>query len=451
MNTLDKLKKLRTLMASEKIDAYYIPTSDFHDSEYVGGYFKGRSWLSGFSGSAGMMVVTMAEACLWTDGRYFIQAEEQLKGSSIQLMKMQEPGVPTVSEYLHMKLKAGDVLGFDGRCVSYDTVLDWQKLMPEITIKTDLDVFDTIWEDRPALPAAKAFLLSESLSGKNCEDKLADVRKIMKQNQADWHLLTTLDDLAWLFNMRGDDVSYSPVVLSYALISMDEVLLFVDENKFDEQAKQEFKANHIQLLPYFEVYHKIEEIKGKIMLNGKRVNSRLALLSHDIIDLDNPTTLMKAIKNETELNHTRHAHIKDGIAVSKFMIWLKQAVPNETVTEISAADKLEALRREQDDFLELSFTTIAGYKEHAALMHYSATVESDVVLKPEGMLLVDSGGTYLDGTTDITRTFILGPVSETIKEHYTAVLKGMLRLSMAKFLHGCTGINLDILDRKSVV
>lgn len=450
MNTVEKLKKLRALMQSEHIDAYYIPTSDFHDSEYVGEYFKGRSWLSGFSGSAGMMVVTMNEACLWTDGRYFIQAEKQLSGSGIKLMKMLEPGVPSVSEYLSMHLKAGNVLAFDGRCVSYDTVLDWQKIMPEINIKTDLDVFDKIWEDRPSLPDAKAFLLDDTLSGKKCSDKLADVRKIMKQNHADWHLLTTLDDLAWLFNMRGDDVSYSPVVLSYALISMDEVLLFVDENKFDEQAKQEFKANHIQLLPYFEVYHKIEEIKGKIMLNGKRVNSRLALLSHDIIDQENPTTLMKAIKNETELKHTRHAHIKDGVAVSKFMIWLKQAVLNESVTEISAADKLEALRREQADFLELSFTTIAGYKEHAALMHYSATAESDVVLKPEGMLLVDSGGTYLDGTTDITRTFILGPVSDTIKEHYTAVLKGMLRLSMAKFLHGCTGINLDILARGAV-
>lgn len=450
MNTVEKLKKLRALMQSEHIDAYYIPTSDFHDSEYVGEYFKGRSWLSGFSGSAGMMVVTMNEACLWTDGRYFIQAEKQLSGSGIKLMKMLEPDVPSVSEYLSMHLKAGNVLAFDGRCVSYDTVLDWQKIMPEINIKTDLDVFDKIWEDRPSLPDAKAFLLDDTLSGKKCSDKLADVRKIMKQNHADWHLLTTLDDLAWLFNMRGDDVSYSPVVLSYALISMDEVLLFVDENKFDEQAKQEFKANHIQLLPYFEVYHKIEEIKGKIMLNGKRVNSRLALLSHDIIDQENPTTLMKAIKNETELKHTRHAHIKDGVAVSKFMIWLKQAVLNESITEISAADKLEALRREQADFLELSFTTIAGYKEHAALMHYSATAESDVVLKPEGMLLVDSGGTYLDGTTDITRTFILGPVSDTIKEHYTAVLKGMLRLSMAKFLHGCTGINLDILARGAV-
>lgn len=450
MNTLEKLNKLRALMQAEKIDAYYIPTSDFHDSEYVGGYFKGRSWLSGFTGSAGMMVVTMDEVCLWTDGRYFIQAEEQLAGSSIQLMKMLEPGVPTVSEYLSEKLKAGNVLAFDGRCVSYSTYLDWQKILPEVVIKTDLDVFASIWEERPALPNAKAFLLSDSLSGKKCEDKLADVRKIMKQNQADWHLLTTLDDLAWLFNMRGDDVSYSPVVLSYALISMDEVLLFVDEDKFDEQAKLTLKANHIQLLPYFDVYHKIKEIKGKIMLNGKRVNSRLALMSQEIIDQENPTTLMKAIKNETELKHTRHAHIKDGVAVSKFMIWLKQAVLNENITEISAADKLESLRREQADFLELSFTTIAGYKEHAALMHYSATKESDVVLKPEGMLLVDSGGTYLDGTTDITRTFILGPVSETIKEHYTAVLSGMLRLSMAKFLYGCTGINLDILARGPV-
>lgn len=447
MNTLDKLNELRSLMQAEKINAYYIPTSDFHDSEYVGDYFKGRAWLSGFSGSAGVMVVTLSEACLWTDGRYFIQAEEQLTGTGIQLMKMMEPGVPTVSEYLKQHLQANDVLAFDGRCVSYEAMKEWQQLMPAAVIRTDLDAFDQIWSDRPALPSAKAFLLSDELSGKAMTDKLADVRENMKQHQADWHLLTTLDDLAWLFNMRGDDVSYSPVVLCYALISMDEVMLFVDETKFDEAAKAFFKENHVKLLPYFEVYSKIETISGTIMLNGKRVNSRLAQLCHEIIDLDNPTTLMKAIKNETELTNTRNAHIKDGVAVSKFMIWLKAAVQHETITEITAADKLETLRREQKDFLELSFTTIAGYKEHAALMHYSATADSDVELKPEGMLLVDSGGTYLDGTTDITRTFILGPVSDEIKRHYTAVLKGMLRLSMAKFLHGCIGINLDILAR----
>ena len=447
MNTLEKLNALRDVMRQAKIDAYYIPTSDFHDSEYVGEYFKGRAWLSGFSGSAGVMVVTMKEACLWTDGRYFIQAEKQLANSTIKLMKMMEPGVPTVSEYLKAQLTDGDVLAFDGRCVSYQTMKEWQDLLPAVKIKTDLDVFETIWQDRPSLPQAKAFLLSDALSGKSMKDKLNDVRLKMQEQGAEWHLLTTLDDLAWLFNMRGDDVSYSPVVLSYALISMNEVYLFVDENKFDEAMKAVFEANHVQLLPYFEVYQKIASIQGKIMLNSKRVNSRLAVLSHEIIDADNPSTLMKAIKNETELKHTRNAHIKDGVAVSKFMIWLKEAVKHESVSEISAADYLERLRREQQDFLELSFTTIAGYKEHAALMHYSATSESDVVLKPEGMLLVDSGGTYLDGTTDITRTFILGAVSDEVKQHYTAVLRGMLRLSMVQFLHGCTGINLDLLAR----
>ncbi len=450
METKEKLKQLRELMAREGISACYIPTSDFHDSEYVGEYFKGRAWLSGFSGSAGVLVVTMDEAHLWTDGRYFIQAEEQLAGSTIHLMKMQEPGVPTVTEYLSKTLNANDVLAFDGRCVSAQLVKTWQQQMPKVEFRLDVDVFDMIWTDRPGLPSDPAFMLDDAHSGKPMGEKLADVRKAMAERGAQWHLLTTLDDIAWLFNLRGNDVLHSPVVLSYALLSQEEAYLFADEAKFDASMKEVLNQNHVQLCPYFEVYDRVAALQGKVLLEASRVNALLVSRIHEVLEGDNPTTLMKAIKNATELKNTRHAHVKDGAAVTKFMIWLKEAVKHETITEISASDQLEAFRREQADFIELSFSTIAAYKEHAALMHYSATPESDVELRPEGMLLVDSGGTYLDGTTDITRTFVLGEVSEEIKRHYTAVLRGMIDLSMAKFLKGCIGINLDILARGPV-
>ncbi|WP_131022375.1 aminopeptidase P family protein, partial [Clostridioides difficile] len=454
MNIKDRLSGLRKFMEEKNIDAYMIPSSDNHQSEYVGDYFKSREFISGFNGSAGTVIVTKDEAGLWTDGRYFIQAESQLEGSTIKLFKMGQEGCPTTDEYLYKNIPEGGTLGFDGRVISArEGATLAEKLSKKgIKIEYQYDLIDGIWPDRPALSDSKAFLLDVKYCGESFSSKLARLREKMSEKGTSTHVITTLDDIAWLFNIRGGDVKYNPVVLSYAVITLKEVYLFVDESKLNEEILNELAKENVQIKPYNDVYEFVKNIDKteKVLLDGTKLSYTIynnIPCEVEKVDEFNPVMFFKAQKNEVELENIRNSHIKDGVAFTKFMYWLKKNVGKMEITEISATQKLEDLRREQEGFFEPSFNTIAAYKEHAAMMHYSATPESNYKLEAEGLFLVDSGGQYYDGTTDITRTTVLGPISDELKLHFTSVARGMINLSKAKFLHGCRGYNLDILSR----
>ncbi|EGT4163975.1 TPA: aminopeptidase P family protein [Clostridioides difficile] len=454
MNIKDRLSGLRKFMEEKNIDAYMIPSSDNHQSEYVGDYFKSREFISGFNGSAGTVIVTKDEAGLWTDGRYFIQAESQLEGSTIKLFKMGQEGCPTTDEYLYKNIPEGGTLGFDGRVISArEGATLAEKLSKKgIKIEYQYDLIDSIWPDRPALSDRKAFLLDVKYCGESFSSKLARLREKMSEKGTSTHVITTLDDIAWLFNIRGGDVKYNPVVLSYAVITLKEVYLFVDESKLNEEILNELAKENVQIKPYNDVYEFVKNIDKteKVLLDGTKLSYTIynnIPCEVEKVDEFNPVMFFKAQKNEVELENIRNSHVKDGVAFTKFMYWLKKNVGKMEITEISATQKLEDLRREQEGFFEPSFNTIAAYKEHAAMMHYSATPESNYKLEAEGLFLVDSGGQYYDGTTDITRTTVLGPISDELKLHFTSVARGMINLSKAKFLHGCRGYNLDILSR----
>ena len=449
-----RIENIRDLMKEKNIYAYIVPSSDYHQSEYVGDYFKSREFMSGFTGSSGTLIISMDEAGLWTDGRYFIQAENELKDSGIKLFKMGEEGVPTIEEYLLEKLPKNSTLGFDGRVMS---VKEGQSLANKlafkgINIEYKYDLVNDIWEDRCSLPTEKAFLLGTEYSGESFSDKLSRIRAVMKAKKATTHILASLDDIAWLFNIRGRDVKSNPVVLSYAVISIDSVYLFIDKNKIGEDIRAELSKENVQIKGYEEVYEFIKNIDENevVLIDTSKVN--YAIYNNipsnvQKIEERNPSILFKSIKNEIELKNIRNSHIKDGVAFTKFMYWLKNNIGKIEITEISATQKLEDFRREQDKFIEPSFSTIAAYKDHAAMMHYSATEESNYKLEPRDLFLVDSGGQYFDGTTDITRTIALGPIPENVRKDFTNVVRGMIRLSKAKFLYGCRGYNLDILAR----
>lgn len=449
-----RIENIRDLMKEKNIYAYIVPSSDYHQSEYVGDYFKSREFMSGFTGSSGTLIISMDEAGLWTDGRYFIQAENELKDSGIKLFKMGEEGVPTIEEYLLEKLPKNSTLGFDGRVMS---VKEGQSLANKlafkgINIEYKYDLVNDIWEDRCSLPTEKAFLLGTEYSGESFSDKLSRIRAVMKAKKATTHILASLDDIAWLFNIRGRDVKSNPVVLSYAVISIDSVYLFIDKNKIGEDIRAELSKENVQIKGYEEVYEFIKKIEENevVLIDTSKVN--YAIYNNipsnvQKIEERNPSILFKSIKNEIELKNIRNSHIKDGVAFTKFMYWLKNNIGKIEITEISATQKLEEFRREQDKFIEPSFSTIAAYKDHAAMMHYSATEESNYKLEPRDLFLVDSGGQYFDGTTDITRTIALGPIPENVRKDFTNVVRGMIRLSKAKFLYGCRGYNLDILAR----
>lgn len=449
-----RIENIRDLMKEKNIYAYIVPSSDYHQSEYVGDYFKSREFMSGFTGSAGTLIISMDEAGLWTDGRYFIQAENELKDSGIKLFKMGEEGVPTIEEYLLEKLPKNSTLGFDGRVMS---VKEGQSLANKlafkgINIEYKYDLVNDIWEDRCSLPTEKAFLLGIEYSGESFSDKLSRIRAVMKAKKATTHILASLDDIAWLFNIRGRDVKSNPVVLSYAVITIDSVYLFIDKNKIGKDIRAELSKENVQIKGYEEVYEFIKNIDENevVLIDTSKVN--YAIYNNipsnvQKIEERNPSILFKSIKNEIELKNIRNSHIKDGVAFTKFMYWLKNNIGKIEITEISATQKLEEFRREQDKFIEPSFSTIAAYKDHAAMMHYSATEESNYKLEPRDLFLVDSGGQYFDGTTDITRTIALGPIPENVRKDFTNVVRGMIRLSKAKFLYGCRGYNLDILAR----
>lgn len=449
-----RIEKIRDLMKEKMIYAYIVPSSDYHQSEYVGDYFKSREFMSGFTGSAGTLIISMDEAGLWTDGRYFIQAENELKESGIKLFKMGEEGVPTIEEYLLEKLPKDSTLGFDGRVMS---VKEGQSLASKlsfkgINIEYKYDLVNDIWKDRCSLPTEKAFLLDIEYSGESFSDKLSRIRSVMKEKKATTHILASLDDIAWLFNIRGRDVKSNPVVLSYAIIGIDSVYLFIDKNKIGEDIRAELSKENVQIKGYEEVYEFIKNIDENevVLIDTSKVN--YAIYNNipsnvQKIEERNPSILFKSIKNEVELKNIRNSHIKDGVAFTKFMYWLKKNIGKIEITEISATQKLEDFRREQEKFIEPSFSTIAAYKDHAAMMHYSATEESNYKLEPRDLFLVDSGGQYFDGTTDITRTIALGPIPKHVRRDFTNVVRGMIRLSKAKFLYGCRGYNLDILAR----
>jgi Xaa-Pro aminopeptidase len=441
-------------MREAGIDIYLIPTSDFHESEYVGGHFKAREFMSGFTGSAGTLVVTQTQAGLWTDGRYFIQAEAQLKNSGIDLYKMGMKDVLSVEDFVIENIPEEGKLGIDGRVINSRLGIKLEERLKEknASISYNRDIVDEIWEDRPALSCEPAFLLDIQYAGKSRKEKLEGLRKKLEEEKADVFILTCLDDIAWLFNIRGNDIPYNPVVLSYVIITKEKGYFFVNEGVLNTEIKEAFQVDQIEIMPYDAIYDFVKQFSGTdvVLLDKGKVNYAIIRnLNPDIkiIDKVNPTTLAKAVKNEVELENLRKSHLKDAVAVTKFMYWLKTKVGKEEITEITASDYLENLRREQEGFIELSFDTICAYQEHAAMMHYSASKETDVSLKPEGLLLVDSGGQYYEGTTDITRTFVLGSIEEEWKKHFTLVVKSMLNLANAKFLYGCTGLNLDILAR----
>lgn len=452
-----RLSALRNAMEKAGIDCYIIPTSDFHNSEYVSEYFMVRKYFSGFTGSAGTLVVFQNKAALFTDGRYFIQAAKELQGSAITLMKMGEPDVPTLTDYVKQELADGQTIGFDGRVMSAGDGLVFEKIAEEKhgIIIWNLDLAEEVWTDRPALPATKAYVLGEEYSGETVASKLRRVREKMTEEGADIHILTTLDDIAWLLNLRADDVESCPVVLSYFVITKETATLFGREAAFGEEIKEYLTRNNISLKSYECFYEDIAEsadvmTKKTVWICENRIDYRLKKELGGLVILNkaNPTSLMKAIKNETEQENIRKAHLMDAVAVTKFMYWLKQNVGKMPMTEISAAEYLEKLRAENETFIEPSFSTICAYGENGAIIHYSASPEQFAEIRPEGMLMVDSGGHYFEGSTDITRTFVLGEISEEMKSHFTLVARAMLRLKNAKFLYGAKGINLDVLARE---
>lgn len=448
-----RLEALRSEMKKRGITVYVVPTSDFHQSEYVGEYFKARKYMTGFTGSAGTAVITMKEAGLWTDGRYFIQAAAQLEGSGVTLFRMGEEGVPKVEEYVEEQLEKGGCIGFDGRVMDAKAGKKYAEIAEkkEGSLYVTEDLVDIIWTERPSLPAHKVWILEQEYAGMSTEEKLSQVREQMKQEGADVHILASLYDIAWLLNLRGDDIDHVPVFLSFVAVEEKKTTLFINQEILDDKVKKYLKDNQIQVEDYEKIYAYAENLKDhKVLMSLEEVNYRIAenVQKHSqIVDAPNPSLLLKSIKNETELENTRIAHLKDAVAVTKFMYWLKTNIGKKEITEISASDYLEDLRKEQEHFLDVSFDTICAYGANAAMMHYSASEESNAVLKPEGFLLVDSGGHYLEGTTDITRTFALGELSYEQKKHFTAVCRSNLNLANAKFLYGCSGINLDILAR----
>lgn len=454
MQVAEKLKKLRQEMNEAGVDLYVIPSADFHQSEYVGDYFKARAFISGFTGSAGTVVVGEEEACLWTDGRYFIQAARELDPACFTLMKMGEPDVPTVAEYLEEKLPEGGTLGFDGRVVSLKDGEIYQALAEKKggKIRYDRDLLENVWTDRPALSEAKAWLLPLEYAGKSSADKIQKLRQDMKKEGADVHLIAALDDVCWLLNMRGDDVLYSPMVLSYLVLTAEEILLFINEKKLNDDLKASFKELGVQIKPYNDVYAYVKELKDgqKVLLDPMKVNYALYMnldASLRLIEKMNPSQVDKAMKNPTEIENFRQAHIKDGVAWARFMYWLKNTIGKEEITEISAAEKLDAFRQEQGDWISPSFGPIMAYGENAAIVHYSASEESNATLEPKGLLLSDTGGNYKQGTTDITRTVALGPITDEQRHDFTLVLVSNLDLAMAHFPLGTHGYTIDMLAR----
>ena len=450
----ERLDSLRELMKERGISAYLVPTADFHGSEYVGDYFKCRCFMTGFTGSAGTLVVTLDDAALWVDGRYFVQAEKQLKGSTVRMMKMGEEGVPSLEEFILAAVPEGGAAGFDGRVVDSAFGRKLERLLAgkKASIKDQEDLVDLVWKDRPAMSAQPVWILKEEYAGRSAEDKLAWLRDTMKKEGAGVHLLTLLDDIVWLLNIRGDDVRCNPVVLSYFAITNDQAFLFINPETLNQEVRDYLNDLKVEIRPYNEVYDYVKSLNNqKILLESGCVNYAMLRSidsSNEIIDQMNPETLAKAVKNPVETENMKKAHIKDGVAMTRFIYWLKKNIGKIPKDEISVEKKLDGLRMETEGNLGLSFDTISAYGANAAMCHYSATEESNTPLQAKGFYLVDSGGQYYEGTTDITRTIALGPLTQEEKEHYTLVLMSMLRLGAVKFPYGARGLTLDYAARQ---
>lgn len=452
MKVSERVEALRKLMAEKGIDAYVVPTADFHQSEYVGEHFKARQFITGFTGSYGTAVITRDDAGLWTDGRYFFQATNEMAGSGIRLMKMFVGDTPSVTEFLADAVPEGGTVGFDGRVLAMGEGQEFEEVLSAKNIKIDYseDLIDQIWEDRPPLSEKPAFFLEEKYSGESTESKLKRVREKMKESGADVHIIASLDDTCWLLNVRGDDIDFFPLMLSYSIVTMDSMELYVDERKLDDQIRAELAKNNVHIHPYNDIYEDIKKLDTSLtaMIDPMKMNYALYKnIPCKIVEATNPTILMKAMKNPVELENIKEAHIKDGIAITKFMYWVKTRYDKEKITELSSVDKLTSLRAEQEGYIRDSFEPLCAFADHAAMMHYSPSEESDVQLKEGAFFLNDTGGGYYQGSTDITRTFVLGSVDQEMKKYFTAVVRAMMRLSRAKFLYGCYGYNLDILAR----
>lgn len=457
MNEIElRLARLRELMKREHLSAFIFPSTDAHQSEYVADHWRGREWISGFNGSAGTAVVTMTSAALWTDSRYFLAAEEQLEGTEYQLMRLKMEGTPTIAEWLGKELQdvQSPEVGLDGMVNSYNYVKDLSyslRKLGGITLRTNLDPLDQIWENRPSLPANPVEIQPLEYAGETLASKVARIRKALRELHADGMLVSALDDIAWTLNLRGTDVHCNPVFVSYLLIESDKVSLFVDDNKLSPEVKQYLQYNQVSLYKYNKVEKCLESYSEyNILLDGDETNYYLwkSVKCQEIVAAGSPIPAMKAVKNKAEIEGYRSAMLKDGVAMVKFLKWLKPAVEAGGQTEISIDEKLTSLRAEQKLFRDISFDTIAGYAQHGAIVHYEATPETDVVLKPEGLILIDSGAQYQDGTTDITRTIALGPVSEEMKHIYTLVLKAHIQLELVKFPDGASGTQLDAVGRE---
>lgn len=456
MNEINqRLESLREVMRREHLSAFIFPSTDAHQSEYVADHWQGRTWISGFNGSAGTAVVTMKSAALWTDSRYFLAAEEQLKGTEFQLMKLKIEGTPTISEWLAQELQGENAeVGLDGMVNSYHETMgliaDLRK-SGGITVRTNFDPLGLIWTDRPAIPANPVEIQPMEFAGETVASKISRIRTALRQRHADGMLISALDDIAWTLNLRGTDVHCVPVFVSYLLISSQQVSLYVDSAKINDEVKAYLTENGISLYPYNKVAEGLERYSEyNILLDGDETSCFLwkTVKCQEIIAGKSPIPAMKAQKNDREIAGFRQAMLRDGVAMVKFLRWLKPAVEAGGQTEISIDRKLTSLRAEQHLFRDISFDTIAGYQAHGAIVHYEATPETDVALKPEGLILIDSGAQYQDGTTDITRTIALGPVTEEMKHVYTLVLKGHIQLELAKFPDGASGTQLDALARE---
>lgn len=455
MTVPERLAALRKLMREKNIDVYVVPTADFHQSEYVGEHFKARKFITNFSGSAGTAVITLNDAKLWTDGRYFIQAAKQLEGTTVTLMKMFEPGVPSVNEYLEEILQAGQTLSFDGRVVSVGEGDEYAEIAKKKGAKVDYqeDLIDEIWTDRPPLSEEPAFFLEEKYTGESTASKLARIRKEMEEAGCDAHIVSTLDDTCWTLNIRGNDIEFFPLVLSYAIIKKDSFELYIDERKLDDNLKALLKKEGVNLHPYNAIYEDVKQLPAgtTVMVDKSKLNYAIfnnIPASVYVVNKRNPAILMKALKNPVEIENIRKAQIKDSIAHLRFMKWLKENVGKIRITELSASEKLDEFRKEMGNFIRDSFEPISSFGPHSAIVHYCSSPETDVEFKEGTLYLSDTGAGFYEGSTDITRTFALGEVPQNMKDDFTLVAISNLQLGSAKFLQGCSGLTLDILARK---
>ena len=455
MTVPERLSALRKCMQEKHIDIYIVPTADFHQSEYVGEHFKARAYITGFTGSAGTAVITLHDAKLWTDGRYFLQAANQLEGTGVTLMKMFEPGVPTIEEYLEAELKSGQTLSFDGRVVSVGEGDEYASIAKKNGAKIDYqeDLIDAIWTDRPPLSEEPVWFLEEKYSGESTESKLSRIRKEMEDAECDTHIVSTLDDICWTLNIRGNDIDFFPLVLSYAIIRKDSFELYIDERKLDGKLKSILEKVGVTLHPYNAIYEDVKKLpeNATVLIDKSKLN--YAIFNNipnavSIVNKRNPEILMKALKNPVEVENIKKAEIKDSIAHVRFMKWLKENLGKIKITEMSASEKLDEFRAEMGNFIRDSFEPISSYGPHSAIVHYSSSPETDVELKEGSLYLSDTGAGFYEGSTDITRTYALGEVPKKMKDDFTIVAISNLQLASAKFLQGSSGLTLDILARK---